>query len=404
VIDEQWRPARTINRDRLRCAVLTPAGRGAIATIGLRGSEALPALNTCFASADGRPVTAASVGRVRFGKFSLAPGFVEELIVGVLAADEIEIHCHGGSAASDAICRALAAVGCEVVSTSEWAEQSHADALAADAAVALGRCRTERTAAVLLDQQRGALRQSVEQIQSLLATGDIEAAQTLLQEIADRADLGLHLTQPWKVVIAGRPNAGKSTLLNAILGYQRAIVFSEPGTTRDVLTATTALDGWLVELADTAGLHLTNDPIEAAGIEATRKALRNADLVVYASDLTGAWDQSLFEEVAAQAAEVVIPNSRRVLVVHTKSDLASAASDRPAGLAVSAREGTDIDKLCGIIVQALVPMPPPPGAAVPFAPLYVEAIRSALGAVKVASVSRAQAALAALLARAQKPG
>jgi tRNA modification GTPase len=82
------------------------------------------------------------------------------------------------------------------------------------------------------------------------------------------------------VVIAGPPNVGKSSLINALLGYQRAIVFDQPGTTRDVLTATTAIDGWPVELADTAGIREGDDAIETEGVARALAEIRAADLVV----------------------------------------------------------------------------------------------------------------------------
>ncbi len=79
-------------------------------------------------------------------------------------------------------------------------------------------------------------------------------------------DLGTHLATPWRVVLAGAPNVGKSSLINALLGYGRAIVFDQPGTTRDVVTADAAIEGWPITLADTAGLHDASDATESAGI------------------------------------------------------------------------------------------------------------------------------------------
>src|SRR5690606_16577637 len=93
-----------------------------------------------------------------------------------------------------------------------------------------------------------------------------EEARRRLAALVDRAPLGLHLTRPWHVALAGAPNVGKSSLLNAVLGYGRAIVFDQPGTTRDVLDAVTAIDGWPVRLTDGAGLRESVDALEAAGV------------------------------------------------------------------------------------------------------------------------------------------
>ena len=97
-------------------------------------------------------------------------------------------------------------------------------------------------------------------------------------------DVGLRLIAGWRVVLAGRPNVGKSRLLNALTGYDRAIVDATPGTTRDVVTARTALDGWPVELADTAGLRPSDDPIEASGVALARARQGEADLVLVVLD------------------------------------------------------------------------------------------------------------------------
>src|SRR5204862_3686687 len=159
--------------------------------------------------------------------------------------------------------------------------------IAAQALLALAGARTERTATIFLDQYRGALRKDLTAIEHDLTHGNHDTAVRALNSLLARASLGLHLRQPWKVVIAGRPNDGKSSLMNAILGYQRSIVWHEPGTTRDVLTATTAIDGWPLELIDTAGLRVgravpadSADPIESEGIARARAQIAAADLTI----------------------------------------------------------------------------------------------------------------------------
>ena len=91
------------------------------------------------------------------------------------------------------------------------------------------------------------------------------------------APLGLHLARPWQVVVAGPPNVGKSSLINALAGYPRAIVHWAPGTTRDAVTVETVLDGWPVELCDTAGLRTAGDAVERAGIELARRKMAQAE-------------------------------------------------------------------------------------------------------------------------------
>ena len=115
--------------------------------------------------------------------------------------------------------------------------------------------RTERTAAILLDQYHGALGRELEEIRQANDRGETSLARRRIDDLLARAELGRHLTRSWSVVLAGRPNVGKSSLLNALAGYDRAIVHPTPGTTRDAVTFATAIDGLPVELCDTAGLR-----------------------------------------------------------------------------------------------------------------------------------------------------
>ena len=113
---------------------------------------------------------------------------------------------------------------------------------------------------------------------------DATDARQRLDSLIGRARIGLRLLSGWKVVIAGRPNVGKSRLLNALCGFSRAIVDSTPGTTRDLIAFQTALAGWPVELVDTAGLRATNHAIERLGIQLAQGELGTADLVLLVLD------------------------------------------------------------------------------------------------------------------------
>ena len=180
-----------------------------------------------------------------------------------------------------------------------------------------------------------------------------------------RANLGRHLVRPWRVVLAGPVNVGKSSLINALAGYGRSIVHDAPGTTRDAVTATTAIDGWPVELCDTAGLRQGGDAVERAGIERAQERLAQADLAVLVFDRGVPWsadDQALVDEW---------PGS---LLVHNKRDLPGPADDRPTGLMTSALRGDGVENLLEAIARRLVPDPPPAGAAVPFTAEQMETV------------------------------
>lgn len=355
-----------------RFAVLTPAGRGAIATIALCGNGALAAVSSRFQAAGGKSFEACQIGRVAFGRFQISPTTAEEVVVGLIAPDQVEIHCHGGLAVLAAISDALVALGCVSLNPGEWAHQQETDQLAAEAILALVEARTESAAMILLDQYRGSLRTALSALVQHLGWGTAAAAAEAIEVLLTHAELGLHLTQPWKVVIAGAPNVGKSSLANAILGYERAIVFPRPGTTRDVLTATTGIGGWSVELADVAGLRTAADALEAEGVARALREISAADLVIYVAATTEPWNAALYEHVAQ-------PDGRRLLTAHNKRDLAPPPADgRPTGIEISAKTGFGIERLLNAIAYALVPNPPPRGAAVPFTVCQVAALEQAL--------------------------
>lgn len=380
--------------------VLTPAGRGAVAVVEVRGRGASEAVSPWFCSASGWSLNDIAVGRIAFGRWGTTsdeqhPG--EEVVL-VRWDDRIEIHCHGGVAASRAIVRSLVAAGVTAIDHHEWLSTESTEALAAEAADGLMRAPTERAALVLLDQQAGALSRRVRQIVALLRAGDLPAATTTLQELADRWSLGRRLTEPARVVITGPPNAGKSSLLNAMVGYQRAIVFDQPGTTRDVVTATTAIEGWAVELLDTAGLRRAAEGLESAGMQLARQELSQADLVLLvgeastwlagqtpAGDFTP-WYAHRPQLAVASKCDLLTPAEReRLATTHSPLVLTSAVADR------------GVESLLQAIATQVVPEELPVGTAVPFTERQIAALRGALQSLATGDTGQAQSQLESLL-------
>ena len=323
-------------------ALLTPPGRGAVAVIELIGPAAL--CDAAFAAADGRAASRQPVNRVAFGRWGRssrdgAPG--EELILVRTADDRTEIHCHGGAAAVKKILADLAAAGARAVNWEERARIGQ-DELDAELAAALAAAPTVRTAGVILDQASGALARG-------LADPAAHAA------MRGRVEFGRRLTEPWLVVIAGPPNAGKSSLLNAVAGYGRAIVSPVAGTTRDAVGVTVAVAGWPIRLTDTAGLRATRDPLEAAGVKKAEAVLATADAVIDVRD-------------AAESGRACPParlEHPRILRVWNKIDL-PAAAPAPAGRrGISAATGVGVRELLGDLAGLLVPDPPAVGEPVP---------------------------------------
>lgn len=375
-------------------AILTPPGRGAVATISVTGRQATARVASLFRAAVGRPLGDFPCGRIVFGRWTAAGAAGaagEEIVVCRRAADEVEIHCHGGRLAARTIVDSLVAGGVEEIPWQDLASRRALGRIEAEARVALAAARTERTAAILLDQLRGGLRLSLTETLTHLRRGNAADAVAILRDLEKYAAVGLHLTEPWRVVLTGRPNVGKSSLINAILGFERCIVHAEPGTTRDVVTAHTALDGWPVELADTAGLRDGTDEIEVAGVQRARRQLQQADLVVLVFDVSAPW---------TRADEALLAEWPGAVVAHNKCDLAPPPpQDRPPGLTVSAAEPLGIDTLVHEIARRLVPEPPSPGAAMLFTRLHVQAVRATQAALAAGHDHEALSMLAGLLAK-----
>ncbi|HVT30471.1 MAG TPA: GTPase, partial [Lacipirellulaceae bacterium] len=301
----------------LTAAVLTPPGRGAVATVLVSGATAIATVGQLFSPATGDDFAKAPIGRIFFGRWEAG----EELVVCRRGEDEIEVHCHGGQAAVEAVLASLAGLGCQILGWTAAARRQ-VDPIAAEAMDSLARATTLRSAAILLDQYQGALRQELDQCASLLDSSDEEswrAAEQRLHDLVRRSRLGRHLVEPFQVVIAGKPNVGKSSLINGLVGYQRSIVSPQSGTTRDVVSARTAFAGWPVELSDTAGLRYGADSLETAGIDMAVRRFGAADLRVAVFDASQPWDED------DEAFAVRWPDA---IIVYNKIDVARPTARR----------------------------------------------------------------------------
>ena len=325
----------------VQVALLTPPGRGALAVVGLRGRGAADLADRRFHPRRGPPLAARPDGSIAVGIWQAtidASG--EELVVVRHAADRVEVHCHGGTAAAGAVIASLVAAGGVPQAWPEWLADRAGDPVALEARRSLATAAGPRAARILCRQLAGSLSAELARLAALPAGEDRrQAAKSLLR--ASR--VGLRLTEPWRVVLAGDVNAGKSSLANALAGHARSIVSEVPGTTRDLVATRLVLGGWEVELIDTAGERAdlpAASPTEAAGIARAIAARGQADLVLR----------------VVPAGQPAPPPNPDELVVITKADLAAAAP--PAlrgGVVTSAVTGQGMADLESRIVAALVP-------------------------------------------------
>ncbi len=333
--------------------LLTPPGRSAIATICVSGEPAVDLVSRLFTPLGTNQLVAVPLRKIVYGHWGHADG--EGVVVARLNHHTLEIHCHGGVIAAAAIIADLSSHGASEKSPEAHLRDSTDHTTSHEARLMLAQAKTERCALILLDQLQGALSNHCQTISQDLANGHMERARQSILALIDTWPLGNHLVNPWKVVLAGPPNVGKSSLINALVGFQRSIVFDQPGTTRDVVSVQTAMDGWPIELSDTAGIRSATDAIEAEGVERAQAQLASADLVILVTDP---------DQAADRLEDLLLPDVTKVIRVWNKSDLHAA----PSGefLATSTLEQTGVAELLEAIVGRLVSKVPAAGDAVVF--------------------------------------
>ena len=371
--------------------LLTPRGRSAVATTQLHSNELQNDLAELFLTGSGRPVRL-KLNTPQFGFWSYGAEEKEGLVVCQIDDQTAEIHSHGGALAPKRIAESLTAIG--YTELAHAAQNLRHDGLAkgrqgngwrSEIQLALSQASTRRTALALLELLN-CVEQKLEELVRLIES-DRAAAVAALNLMLSHSEFGLHLTKPRSIVICGQPNVGKSSLINAVTGYARAIVHDSPGTTRDVVTEVTAFHGWPVELKDTAGIHDTDQTIENEGIRRARAELKDADVRIGMFDGSQPWsdtDQNLMDELQPQ------------IVVHNKSDQKLENAERPAGVWISALSGAGVENLIDLIVRQWA-VEIPKSTIYPINNSQVNRIKAALSAIQSQGVNAGDEAVAKLL-------
>jgi tRNA modification GTPase len=364
-------------------AVATPPGEGGIGIVRLSGPDALPILQRLFQPA--RP-GAWRPFRMRYGRVRAADGAVVDEALAVFmraphsftAEDAAEISCHGGPLVTSRVLALALAAGARPAEPGEFTMRAFAngriDLTQAEATLDVIQARTDAALALAQAQLGGWLAAELQRIRELIlpplayctalvdfpedeveplpVAKPLAAAHDALEHLLASASQGMIYRQGARAALVGRPNAGKSSLLNALLRVDRAIVTPIPGTTRDTLEETASLCGIPVVLVDTAGITETADPVERLGVARSRAALAAADVALLVIDASAPPDPA-DAEIAALVA------GKPIIVVQNKTDLLPDGmlppneSETPT-VAVSARTGAGLDALAEAIASILL--------------------------------------------------
>lgn len=389
------------------CAIATAIGEGGIGIVRVSGAKAIEIASCAVRVKSAVPLCKLPSHVVQYAELRLGParrdggGLFDQGLVVVMRAprsytgeDVVELHCHGAPLILDAVCRTLMEAGARLAEPGEFTKRAFLngkiDLTQAEAVIDMIRAKSEGSLRLAQAHARGtfasrieAMRQRIIGLLAHLEAGidfseeDIEFIRRdeLVAGLSDvRAEV-TRLVQSWNdgrilregasVTIVGRPNVGKSSLMNALLASDRAIVTAIPGTTRDVLEESLNLDGLSVRLRDTAGVRTTEDPVEREGIRRTTAAMEEADLVVILLDGSA--------PLAAEDRELIAGcREKKHLIGMNKCDLPLRLTDdelerlngEGAVVRISATTGAGLDELKARMRAALMSGEYEPGDSV----------------------------------------
>ncbi|MBS4175195.1 tRNA uridine-5-carboxymethylaminomethyl(34) synthesis GTPase MnmE [Bacillus sp. FJAT-49736] len=329
-------------------AISTPMGEGAIAIVRLSGDDAITIADKVFRGVHGKRLKDVSSHTIHYGHIfdSEKNEIIEEVMVSVMRAPKtftreniVEINCHGGLVSVNRVLQLILNSGARLAEPGEFTKRAflngRIDLSQAEAVIDLIRAKTDRAMNVAIGQMEGRLSRLIKKLrQEILEVvahvevnidypeyDDVEEMthrllkekaiyiRTELTKLLETSHQGKILREGISTVIIGRPNVGKSSLLNSFVQENKAIVTDIPGTTRDVIEEYVNVRGVPLRLIDTAGIRETEDIVERIGVERSRKVLKEADLILlvlnYADELTKE-DEQLFEAIKGMDVIVII--------------------------------------------------------------------------------------------------
>ena len=365
-------------------AVATAPGVGAIAVIRLSGPEAISITNTVF---KGKDLLKQASHTIHFGTIRDGENVLDEVLVSLFVAPHsytkenvVEISCHGSDFIVQQIMKLLLKQGARLANAGEFTKRAFLngqfDLAQAEAVADLIASDSALSHEVAMKQMRGGFSQEIKRLRSELVhfasmieleldfgEEDVEFAdraqlrslilniQHIIRELLKSFELGNVIKNGVPTVIVGKPNAGKSTLLNKLLNEEKAIVSDVPGTTRDLIEDEINIEGITFRFIDTAGLRETTDKVEAIGVERTMQKLSQSSLIIYLFDIT--------EVTAAEVqAELDRLNPKKLPIVAVANKIDRAPADKVVAfesieglVTISAAEGAHLEELKQALVK-----------------------------------------------------
>ena len=323
-------------------AISTPRGEGGIGIVRISGNNALEILGKIFKPKSKKNIEELKNFSINYGHLYDGKNLVDEVLVSVMKApntytkeDIVEINCHGGFVITEKVLETVLKNGARISESGEFTRRAflngRLDLTQAEAVMDIIHGKTEKSVSLSLDQLRGDLKEQIGHLKKLVL--DVAAHINVvldypeegiddplpenlvgnLREVMDTTDIlirsydkGKMINEGIKTAIVGKPNVGKSSILNSVLKEERAIVTHVAGTTRDVIEEVVNLKGIPLVLVDTAGIRKTDDLVENIGVEKSKQLIESADLILFVVDGSRALDEEDMRIHEAIKAEKVI--------------------------------------------------------------------------------------------------
>lgn len=369
-------------------AISTPLGTGGVGIIRISGKNATEIADRIFVSVNGKKLSSSKGYRAYFGRIFDGETAVDEVVCLVFRAphsytgeDVVEINCHGGVVLLKKILRLVLQNGAQTAAPGEFTKRAFLngklDLSEAESVMTLISAQGEQGANAAFNQLEGSLSRKIEKINTSLLSlaahiaawvdypddeieelGNNELYSTIynarleLCALLSNFDSGMAVTNGVEAAIVGKPNVGKSTLMNLLTGYDRSIVTEIEGTTRDVVEETVNLNGCILRISDTAGMRETGDIVEKLGVERSRKKLERAAIVFAVFDLSKPLsdeDKELIDECKDKNVIPIINKTDlepRLDVDYIKNKLGSP-------LFISAKSGDGYNELCDRVAELM---------------------------------------------------
>lgn len=352
-------------------AISTATGEAGIGIVRISGEKSVEIANSMFKSISKKSLTDSENRKLLYGHIYDGDKLIDEVLIAKMMApstytreDVVEIYCHGGIISVRKILNMTLDRGARIAEPGEFTKRAflngRLDLTQAEAVIDLIKSKSEISYDVSIRQLEGSLSGRIEEIREkvmsmtalIVANIDfpedeiVEATYSFLDsnakdviksldELIENSNRGKLLRDGINTVILGKPNVGKSSLLNGLLRDERAIVTDIPGTTRDVITDYVNLEGILLKITDTAGIRNTEDKVEKIGVDLAKRAIEDSDLVIAIFDGSRPFDIN-DEEI------INLIKNKKSIVLMNKSDLSRAVSEEDIRKLLGDREYLDI--------------------------------------------------------------